>query len=237
VVGVYLNDVLNIREQPGVSHAITATIPPLGRGVRITGERQAVNNSIWAPVRYQDAVGWVNTYYLARQRGSASPALASRARTAILALKETDWDTLASLVHPETCLRFSPYPYVQKNQDLVFCPEEIQGFPNNTQVYTWGQFDGSGKPIDMTVQEYYDRFLYDADFAHPEEIGYNVTLGSGNMINNLPDVYPQADFIEYHFSGFDPQYGGMDWRSIRLVFENIQGTWYLVGLIHAEWTI
>ena len=54
---------------------------------------------------------------------------------------------------------------------------------------------------------------------------------------NHDEVYPLAATIEYHFSGFDARFEGMDWRSVRLVLEQENGTWYLVGLIHDEWTI
>jgi len=29
--------------------------------------------------------------------------------------------------------------------------------------------------------------------------------------------------VEYHFPGIDPQYGGLDWRSLRLVFQQSGG--------------
>jgi (p)ppGpp synthase/HD superfamily hydrolase len=29
----------------------------------------------------------------------------------------------------------------------------------------------------------------------------------------------------------------MDWRSLRLVFEKKNDIWYLVGIIHDQWTI
>jgi hypothetical protein len=29
----------------------------------------------------------------------------------------------------------------------------------------------------------------------------------------------------------------MDWRSLRLVFMQDGGTWYLAGIIHDQWTI
>ena len=41
--------------------------------------------------------------------------------------------------------------------------------------------------------------------------------------------------MEYYFSGFDPQYGGMDWRSLRLVFAPHGEGWALVGIVHDEW--
>jgi hypothetical protein len=89
----------------------------------------------------------------------------------------------------------------------------------------------------LTFAEYFERFIYSADFANPEQIGYNKVLQEGNSINNIPEYYPQAEFVEYHFSGFDPQYEGMDWQSLRLVFEKVDGRYYLVGIVHAEWTI
>jgi hypothetical protein len=61
-------------------------------------------------------------------------------------------------------------------------------------------------------------------------------LGGGNSIDNSSEFYPEAKIVEYYFSGFDPQYGGMDWRSLRLVFSELNDTWYLVGVIHDEWT-
>jgi hypothetical protein len=29
----------------------------------------------------------------------------------------------------------------------------------------------------------------------------------------------------------------MDWRSLRLFLEQKDGTWYLVGIVHGQWTI
>jgi hypothetical protein len=59
----------------------------------------------------------------------------------------------------------------------------------------------------------------------------------GNSIDNSQEYYPGARIVEYYFPGFDPQYAGMDWRSIRLVFMEENNIWYLVGIIHDQWTI
>ena len=62
-------------------------------------------------------------------------------------------------------------------------------------------------------------------------------MGQGNTLINSSEIYKDAIIIEYHFSGFDPQYEGMDWRSLRLAFEKVNDIWYLVGIIHDQWTI
>jgi len=70
------------------------------------------------------------------------------------------------------------------------------------------------------------------------DVTYNSeTLSSGNLINNIRESYPAAIIVEYHFPGFEEKYGGMDWTSLWLVFEKQGSEWYLVGLVHGEWTI
>jgi hypothetical protein len=144
-------------------------------------------------------------------------------------------------VHPDKGVRFSPYTYVRVGEDddvdLVFSAEELTGLPADETVYRWGAFDGTGEPIDRTFSEYYGRFIYDVDFAFPTSVGFNEIVGAGNTINNVLDVYPQAQVVEYHLPGSNPDFGGMDWRSLRLVLENAGDGWYLVGIVHDEWTI
>lgn len=89
----------------------------------------------------------------------------------------------------------------------------------------------------MTFDEYFDRFLFSADFSNPEEMAVNEQIGRGNTINNIAEFFPGSTFIEYHFSGFEEEYGGMDWVSLRLVFVQEGGQWYLVGLVNDRWTI
>lgn len=154
----------------------------------------------------------------------------------IKALQTNDMTTLAQYVHPSRGVRFTPYSYIT-DTDLVFSQSVIPTLSSDTTVYHWGIFDGSGFPIDLTFNEYYAKFIYSADFAKPEQIAYNAFIGSGNSINNLEEFYPGAEFVEYHFSGFEEQYGGMDWQSLRLVFSHEGGQYYLIGIVHAQWTI
>jgi hypothetical protein len=158
------------------------------------------------------------------------------ANQAVLALKNRDMRALAALAHPVAGLRFTPYAYVQPS-DVVFPAHRLPGVFEDLAVYHWGAYDGSGEPIDLTFAQYYEAFVYDQDFAQAEEVSYNQRLGTGNSIDNSQEFYPGAFVVEYYFSGFDPQYAGMDWRSLRLVFQQQEDTWYLVGIIHDEWTI
>jgi len=242
VVGVASDDVLNVRSGPGVGHGVVGTIPYYGLDVSVHAGGQEVDGSWWVPVEYQSVAGWVNNAYLARQVGSTSEAIAARAAQAILALRDRDMRTLANLVHPAEGVRFSPYGYVQAGagapggQDLVFGAADVAGLWSDPAVYMWGSAAGSGEPIELTFGDYYEQYVYDVDFAQPDVVGFDVTIGLGNTIDNIAEVYPGASMVEYHFEGFDPQYAGFDWRSLRLVFQDSGGSWYLVGIVHDEWT-
>lgn len=161
--------------------------------------------------------------------------VAGPAESAILALQAQDMSALAALVHPDLRLRFSPYAFVHDG-DLVFQAGQIPALMTDPTVYEWGMFDGSGEPIRLAFWEYYQRFIYTRDFANAPQISYNQRLGYSSMIDNSRQFYPVAVIVEYHFPGQDPQYGGLDWRSLRLVFVQEGERWYLIGIINDEWT-
>lgn len=162
--------------------------------------------------------------------------LRETAELVINALADKDMEMVANFVHPERGVRFSPYAFVREEHQ-VFMPDEFPGLLGSEEVYTWGNYDGTGEPIEMEFEEYYEEFVYSADFADPEQMAVNERLGQGNTINNIDEFYPEASFVEYHFSGFEEEYEGMDWESLRLVFVQEDGAWWLVGIVHDEWTI
>lgn len=170
---------------------------------------------------------------------SMSPAAAqqiiqSRARQVILAIQAKDMNQLANYVHPTKGVRFSAYSYVDKKGDLVFKPAQVRGLGASTRRYLWGEYDGSGDPIRMTFNRYYRQFVYDKNFARAPQVSYNEISGGGTIIPNIFSSYPGAIVVDYYFPPAD---GEMDWRSLRLAFQKHGSVWYLVGIIHNEWTI
>ncbi len=163
--------------------------------------------------------------------------LDNTAKQVIEILKNKDLEQLAEFVHPIKGVRFSPYSFINVQNDIVLKPSDLKDKFNDQTVYKWGSYDGSGEPIEMTFSEYYDKFIYDKDFANSEEYSLNKVLGIGNTLVNIEEVYPNAEFVEFHFPGFNPEYEGMDWESLRLVFEKYNDGWMLVGIIHDQWTI
>jgi len=104
-------------------------------------------------------------------------------------------------------------------------------------IILWGYYDGKGDEISLNPSGYYNEFVYTDDFKNAEDIGYNKVLSGGNMAENQYEVYENAIVVEYYFPGFNPDFGGVDWKSLRLVFEEYEGAWKLVGVIYNQWTI
>lgn len=169
-------------------------------------------------------------------QGDLPQEIILKGQLTLSALKDYNYELIEELIHPDMCLRFSPYPYMA-DTNLSFCPEELDDVVNSDNVLNWGNYDGTGEPIRLKFIDYHDKFIYDSDFSSAPIIGLNVEVSSGNSINNIPDIFPDGLMIEYYFPGFDAQYGGMDWKSLRLVFINVDEVWYLAAIIHGEWTI
>ncbi len=171
------------------------------------------------------------------QPPQSSDNLEDTAKKTVEILKNRNLQKLSEYIHPNKGVRFSPYATVDTQNDIVFKPGELKGKFNDNTVYTWGRYDGSGKPIELTFTEYYDEFIYDEDYTNAENFATNELIQTGNSISNIEKVYSNAEFAEFNFSGFDEQYGGMDWTSLRPVFEKYQNSWKLIGIIHDQWTI
>ena len=157
----------------------------------------------------------------------------------LVALKNKNYMAFANNIHPVSGIRFSPYGYVDTLSHLRFSREKFiaTAKDDNQEMIDWGKFDATGDPIKMTLNNYLQRFVYDVDFVRPEKRTVNDFIGAGNSLNNLLSVYKDCDFTESYFSGFEKKYAGMDWKSLRLVFKERNGKFFLIGIVHDEWTI
>jgi len=163
-------------------------------------------------------------------------SLLSEASQIVYLMSLNNFTDLSAYVDPVDGLRLSPYQYVNTASDLVLTAGDIATFASYPMA-NWGVFDGSGDPINLNGLDYYNQFVYNADFNLAPYVGQNTVLSSGNMINNINSVYPGASFVEFYYDGFDPNFEGMDWTSLTLVMKNTGGQWYLIGVIHGQWTI
>jgi len=166
----------------------------------------------------------------------ASLAPVAVATRVLEAFRAKDGPQLAAISHPELGVRFSPYAYVDVAQDRVLNRSELDTLWQDERIHTWGSFDGSGDPIQMTSAQYLDRFVMDRDFSKATVVTVNNHRARGNTADNSVEVYPRGTILEYYAEPADGQ-PEVDWAALRLVLEQHEGEWKLVGVIHDEWTI
>ncbi|MGV3546463.1 MAG: hypothetical protein ACO1N4_05325 [Pedobacter sp.] len=152
-------------------------------------------------------------------------------------LKAKDYKAFAAYFHPIEGVVFSPYGFIDTKTAKKLTKAAFLKLIDEHGSVTWGSYDGSGETIRLTAQQYIDKFVYNADYINAEKTSYNQVIGKGSSINNLNQIFPQHPFVEYHFNGVDKKYEGMDWTSLRLVFKPHQGTYFLVAVVHDQWTI
>lgn len=152
-------------------------------------------------------------------------------------IKDTNYTQLITYIHPTQGVRLSPYGYIDTTENRVVQANELLSLLRSNKKILWGSFDGTGDPIMMTATAYFRRFVYNVDYVNAPDKAANRIMGGGNSPNNIEKLYPGAPFTEFHFKGFDKKYEGMDWASIRLVFKKENNKYWLIAIVHDEWTI
>jgi hypothetical protein len=155
----------------------------------------------------------------------------------LIAVKANDYNSFASFIHPIEGTRFSPFGYIDTTSDVKLTANEFLDNLKKKTKLNWGSYDGSGEPILLSIKDYFGKFVYNADFLNAEKTSLNKLLGTGNSLNNLQAIYKDSDFTESYFSGFDKKYEGMDWTCLRLVYKKYGDEYYLIAVVHDQWTI
>lgn len=148
-----------------------------------------------------------------------------------------DIAALTEFIEPNQGLTFSPYVYVEEIAVVLSADQLVKAWEVN-RSYKWGYYDGSGEPISLKIKDYFKEFVYDNTYENRAKLVIDLKKSSGNTIVNISTVFPDATIVEFHVPGSNPKYGGMDWSSLYcvLVSKNNYG-WWLVALVHDQWTI
>lgn len=153
----------------------------------------------------------------------------------IQALKDKNFKKFAEFIHPEKGVRFSMYAFVNPKEDKKFSKADFIRYQPTKTLFTWGTMDGSGDLYRATIHDYLADWVYSKDFA-TAQVSLNEFQGKGNSLNNLKAIYTNADFTENFIKGSEAN-SGMDWKCLRLIFEEFQGKYYLIGVVNDQWTI
>ncbi len=153
------------------------------------------------------------------------------------ALSNKAYARITPHIHPKKGVRFSMYAYVNPETDKVFSQTNFKKYLKHSRIkFTWGEKDGTGDLYVETLPKYLSHWVVRSDEFGSAKPSVNQFQGHGNSLNNLTQVYPNADFVEFYHEGTS-DWHYMDWRALRLVFETYEGRPYLVAIITDEWTI
>lgn len=164
----------------------------------------------------------------------ADEAAASINQRLLSILKSKDYHEFSQYIHPQKGVRFSMYAYLHP-ENKIFSKEDFDRYINSNIKFTWGSRDGSGEPLVLSLKDYFEKWIFKRDFSNAE-YHFNEFRGQGNSLNNIKEIYPTQNFTENYIPGTE-KYGGMDWNSLRFVFEQYNGIYYLVAVINDEWTV
>ncbi|WP_153399198.1 hypothetical protein [Chryseobacterium vaccae] len=150
-------------------------------------------------------------------------------------LKNKDYKAFASYIHPEKGIRFSMYAMVEPKEDKQFSKADFEKFQPTKTLFTWGAMDGSGDPYKVTINDYLSKWVFSKDYT-ASQYSVNEFQAGGNSLNNLKEIYTGDDFTENYIKG-TAKNGEMDWKTLRLVWEEFQGKYYLIAVVNDQWTI
>ncbi len=151
------------------------------------------------------------------------------------AIKSKDAIELSKFVHPKKGVLFSPYGTIEVKRAQVFMPAQLKEFFKNSKQLEWGTEAGRGDPIRLSPEDYFNAYVYDVEFSETEIVTFDGIHQETNSIQNIKDVFPESHYVEFFVPGSE-EFEGMDWRSLKLAFSEYNDQYYLVGIIHDQWT-
>jgi len=166
---------------------------------------------------------------------TAEQKVLGAAREVLGAFAARDYQKLEGLVSSDG-LSLTYEPNFNSTKNLI-AKNDISDIPKDTKIYLWGYTDGKGDPINLTRAGFLTKYIFSVDYLKAPDVAVNKTLGSGNSLNTIGKDVNGRTFAAFHFSGFDSKVNGMDWTTLYLIFDSVNGEYKLRGVAKDNWTI
>lgn len=164
--------------------------------------------------------------------------LKESAQAVLNALSTLTFDQLTLFEPEKKDIVFSPYLTFNKNDAACLSIPSLKQNHESDAVLYWGIQDGKGDALNMTVGEYFKRYVNRGDYLSENvEIIENGVKTIGNSINSIQEFFPDAEFVSFYIPHDKDDAAEMTWKTLVLVFKNIDGKYQLKAVINHEWTI
>ncbi|MFN7161132.1 MAG: hypothetical protein ACK4NC_06040 [Candidatus Gracilibacteria bacterium] len=155
-------------------------------------------------------------------------------------LQKNDFSALASQVHPEKGLLLSADIHLDDKTfpRQIIARKELAGFLKNTTPRIWGSNGYTELPLRMTGKEFWETWVYTRTITLNSPRAFDeVRITDVNKVaaaEMMQKRFPNSHFVEYSvLSSSTGEVKEKDW-SLRLVFSEYNGQWYLVGIVRDQ---
>ena len=150
-------------------------------------------------------------------------------------ISEKKWKEFSKIIHPKEGVKFSPYTYVRETA-VTLNSEQFLDLTKNKKKLSWGFYEGSGEPIQLNLNEYYQEFLYKLPYAQSQPSKPNekpMTIGS--TVNNIPEVFSGESVLTVQFFILKDKEELFDSGGLTVVLKKDQEKLYVIGLVNCYW--
>ena len=155
-------------------------------------------------------------------------------KTVLELIKNEDFATLAQDFIGTEGVWFSLSTNLEEVQQTLN-RQQVANTKNDKTEYLWGYGDGSGLPIEQTIQVYLRERVSHKDFASGEAVVNEIQTRATNCLNTLQTLAPEHQWVEFYLPATAE--GGFDWASRYLIFKPNNQRLDLVGIANHQWCI
>lgn len=249
--GIYINNIVTIFKGSDINYVYN---PNKGLNYLIT-EKPIVNNVsleeiVSTKINFYDYKQFVKVVVYNNEELmdsiKAKENISEINQFVIRAIKNKNFSELSHYINKDKGLRLIPYDRL-KSEDAIVSKEYLGNYKKRQydDTHYFGAISGLGTYMIMGIYDYWDYFLYPVDYIRIEP-AYNVfdERSEKFLLNNTSITYYNDPIIvryNYEVTNKDKDIMNFNkdnrWRSLKLIYENIEGKWYLVMIMNNESTV
>lgn len=161
-------------------------------------------------------------------------------------LQKKDFSSLVPFVHPVKGLMIAAQARIEMGDDYpvrTISVTDLPRFLENTKKTIWGSRGATGMPIEMTAKDFWEKIMFRRKVTPSLKYTFDTVqatdMNDEGIKEQLQKRFPGSHFVDYLLPEVSSE-NVLEYErqaSFRLIFEEYQGRWYLVGLMLDQFTI
>jgi len=199
-----------------------------------------------------------NTYYLYNgahifeviiskdAQNSVVDPIVKKSENILPLLAKKDFSSLVPFVHPVKGLMIAAQAHIEMDDEYPVRTISVTDLPRflaNTKKTIWGSRGVTGKPLEMTAKDFWEKVMFrrtvSSSLKYTFDTVQTTDMNDKGMKEQLQKRFPGSHFVDYLLPEISSE-NVLEYEreaSFRLIFEEYQGRWYLVGLMLDQFII